>query len=350
MIFDRLFSTFTYDIGIDLGTANTRVGIKGKGVVIHEPSVVAIHKQTKEVLAVGKEAKEMLGRTPANVVAIRPLKDGIIVDFDTTQAMLQYFINKVHSEYGGYSIVPRPRVVIGVPSSITDVEKQAVIDAAEAAGAREAYVIEEPMAAAIGAGLPVQEPIGSMVVDIGGGTTDIAIISLGGIVVDKTIRIAGDEMDEQVVDYLRERYNLLIGRRTAEQVKIDIGSAFPPKKEKFAKVQGRDMLKGLPRAIEVSGSEIREAISPSIAKITEAIREAIEDAPPELVSDIFTQGILLTGGGGMLDGLDLFWKDKLKVSIKRAPNPSLSVVLGTLEALNQVKLLKHLKESERSLI
>lgn len=349
-MFGKLFSFLSFDIGIDLGTANTRVGILGKGVVIHEPSVVAINKHTKEVLAVGKEAKEMLGRTPANVVAIRPLKDGIIVDFDTTQAMLKYFINKVHAEYGSYGTIPRPRVVVAVPSAITEVEKQAVIDAVESAGAREAYVIEEPMAAAIGVGLPVQDPIGNMVVDIGGGTTDIAIISLGGIVVDKTIKIAGDEMDDQVVDFIRERYNLLIGRRTAEQIKMQIGSAYPLKKEKSMHVQGRDMLKGLPKSIEVTTVEIREAISPSLYAMTEAIKEAIEDAPPELVSDIYTQGILLTGGGGKLEGLDSYWQDQLKIKVHRAENPSLSVVYGTLAVLTQVDVLKRLKESERSLI
>jgi rod shape-determining protein MreB len=349
-MFGKFFSVFSFDIGIDLGTANTRVGIKNKGVVIHEPSVVAINKVTKEVLAVGKEAKEMLGRTPANVIAIRPLKDGIIIDFDTTLAMLKYFINKVHYEFGTYSTIPRPRVVIGVPSSITEVEKQAVVDAAESAGAREAYVIEEPMAAAIGIGMPVEEAVGNMIVDIGGGTTDIAIISLGGIVVDKTIKIAGDEMDDQVVDFMRERYNLLIGKRTAENIKMKIGAAYPLKKEKSMQVQGRDMLKGLPKAVEVTSVEIREAISPSIFQITDAIKEAIEDAPPEIVTDIYTQGILITGGGSQIEGLDQYWRDVLKIQIKRAPNPSLSVVLGTLQVLNQVDVLKRLKESERSLI
>ncbi len=349
-MFDSLFQLFTFDIGIDLGTANTRVGIKGKGVVMNEPSVVAINKNTKEVLAVGKEAKEMLGRTPASVVALRPLKDGIIVDFDTTLAMLKYFIQKVHQENATYSTVPRPRVIIGVPSSITEVEKQAVLDAAEAAGAREAYVIEEPMAAAIGVGIPVNEPLGNLVVDIGGGTTDIAIISLGGIVVDKTIPIAGDEMDEQIVDFMRERYNLLIGKRTAEKLKMEVGAAIPLKKEKSTMIQGRDLLKGLPRSMEVVSSDIREAVMPSIIAMTEAIQEAIEDAPPELVSDIYTQGILLTGGGGKLEGLDKFWEQELKVKVKKAPEPSLSVVLGTLEALNHVDILKKLKEAERTLL
>jgi rod shape-determining protein MreB len=349
-MFESFFQLFTYDIGIDLGTANTRVGIKGKGVVLHEPSVVAINKNTKEVLAVGKDAKEMLGRTPASVVALRPLKDGIIVDFDTTLAMLKYFINKVHKEFATYSTVPRPRVVIGVPSSITEVEKQAVLDAAEAAGAREAYVIEEPMAAAIGVGIAVNEPIGNLVVDIGGGTTDIAIISLGGIVVDKTIPIAGDEMDEQIVDFIKERYGVLIGRRTAERIKMEVGTATPVKKEKFFAIQGRDLLKGLPRSIEVGSHDVMEAIMPSIRAMTDAIKEAIEDAPPELVSDIYSQGILLTGGGGKLENLDKYWEQELKIKVKRAPDPSLSVVYGTLKALDQIDVLKRLKEAERSLL
>lgn len=349
-MFESLFKLFTFDIGIDLGTANTRVGISGKGIVLHEPSVVAINKNTKEVLAVGKEAKEMLGRTPASVVALRPLKDGIIVDFDTTLAMLKYFITKVHKENATYSTVPRPRVVIGVPSSITEVEKQAVLDAAESAGAREAYVIEEPMAAAIGAGIPVNEPFGNLVVDIGGGTTDIAIISLGGIVVDKTIPIAGDELDEHVVDYIKDRFGVLIGRRTAERIKMEVGTAMPLKKEKFVSIQGRDLLKGLPRSIEVGSHDVMQAIMPSIKVMTDAIKEAVEDAPPELVSDIYSQGILLTGGGGKLEGLDKYWEQELKIKVKRATDPSMSVVLGTLEALNHIDVLKRLKEAERSLL
>ncbi len=349
-MFDNLFAFLTLDIGIDLGTANTRVALKDKGVVIHEPSVVAINTNTKEVIAVGKEAKEMIGRTPANVVAIRPLKDGIIVDFDITLAMLKYFIVKVHQDYGKIYTIPRPRVVIGVPSSTTEVEKQAVIDAAEAAGAREAYVIEEPMAAAIGAGLPIQEAIGSLIVDIGGGTTDIAIISLGGVVVDKTIKIAGDEMDDAVIDFMREKYALLIGRRTAEQLKISLASAFPLKKERTATVHGRDMSKGLPKSIEVSSIEIREALVPAINQITDALKEAIEDAPPELVSDIYTQGVLLTGGGGQLEQLDKYWESILKIPVKRSKDPSLSVVLGTIEVLNHIALLKQIKQSRNSLL
>lgn len=349
-MFESFFQLFTFDIGIDLGTANTRVGIKGKGVVLFEPSVVAINKATREVLAVGKEAKEMLGRTPASVIALRPLKDGIIIDFDTTLAMLKYFIAKVHQEHSTYSTVPRPRVVIGVPSSITEVERQAVIDAAESAGAREAYVIEEPMAAAIGVGIPVNEPIGNLVVDIGGGTTDIAIISLGGIVVDKTIPIAGDEMDEQIVDYLKDRYGILIGKRSAEKIKMTVGSAIPLKKEKFVAVQGRDIVKGLPRSIEIGSNDVAEAVDPSLSAMTDAIKQAIEDAPPELVSDVYSQGILLTGGGGKLEGLDKYWEEALHIKVKRPADPSYSVVLGTLEALKHIDVLRKLKEAEKSLL
>jgi len=349
-MFDSFFKLFTFDIGIDLGTANTRVGIKDKGVVLYEPSVVAINKATKEVLAVGKEAQRMIGRTPASVIALRPLKDGIIVDFDTTLAMLKHFIAKVHKNNSSYSTVPRPRIVVAVPSSITEVERQAVMDATEAAGAREAFIIEEPMAAAIGAGLAVNEPIGNLVVDIGGGTTDIAIISLGGIVVDKTIPIAGDEMNEQIIDFIKERYSVLIGTRTAEKIKIAVGSTQMDKKEKFVKIQGRDLLKGLPKSIDIGSQDVFAAIEPSINAITDAIKEAIEDAPPELVSDIYSQGMLLTGGGGNLKGLDKYWQEILQIKVKVAPEPSYSVVHGTLEALNHIPVLRKLKESQRTLL
>lgn len=340
----------TYDVGIDLGTANTRVGILGQGVVIHEPSVVAINKLNKEILAVGSEAREMLGRTPANVVAIRPLKDGVITDFEITQTMLKYFIRKVHLEHGQSFRLPRPRVIVGVPSSITEVERQAVVDASRAAGAREAYVIEEPMAAAIGVGLPINKAIASMIVDIGGGTTDIAIISLGGIVVDKTLNVAGDEMNESVVSYLQSKYNLLIGGRSAEDIKIAIGSAFPLKKEKKLVVQGRDTVKGLPKAVKVSSVEIREALSRPINQITEAIKEAIEDAPAELVTDIYTTGITIAGGGSKLSGIDKLWQEMLKVPVTRAETPDLSVALGTLQVLKEVELLKKLKQGEDMVI
>jgi len=349
-MFDSLWNLVTFDIGIDLGTANIRVGLQQQGVVIHEPSVVAINKVTKEVLAVGKEAREMLGRTPATVVAVRPLQDGVITDFEITLTMMRYFIRKVHALYGKSFKIPRPRVVVGVPSAITEVEKQAVVDAAKAAGARDAFVVEEPMAAAIGVGLPVNEAIGNMIVDIGGGTTDVAIISMGGIVIDKTIKVAGDEMDEEIVNYVREKYNLLIGRRTAEDIKMAIASAFPLKKERTVMVQGRDMVRGLPKAVELSSIELREALAKPVQAITEAVKEALEDCPPELVADIYRNGIYLTGGGSKLQGIDEYLQDVIKVPVKRAENPGISVALGTLKILSEVDLLKRLKNTEDMVI
>lgn len=347
---NNLFSLFAYDVGIDLGTANIRIGVKDLDFKAIEPSVVAINKLNNEVLAVGEEAKAMLGRTPASVVAIRPLKDGVIVDFNITQAMISYFLNKVHQLKSSMLVIPRPRVLVGVPSSITEVEKQAVIDATIAAGAREAYVIEEPMAAAIGVGLPVNEPIGSMIVDIGGGTTDIAIISLGGIVVDKTINIAGDEMDDVLVDFMKDTYNLLIGRRTAERIKITVGSAYPLKKEKEMMVSGRDLVSGLPKSVKVTSVHVREALSRVLKDITSAIKEALEDAPPELISDIYERGMVISGGGSKLLGLDKFWEEAFGIPVKKAKEPSLSVLYGTLKALGEIEILRKLKESEDQLI
>ena len=345
-----LLSLLTYDVGIDLGTANIRIGVRGKGAVAIEPSVVAINKFNNEVLAVGNEAKKMLGRTPANVVAVRPLKDGVIVDFDITLAMVKYFLGIVHAQKDDFWIIPKPRVLVGVPSSITDVEKQAVIDAVLYAGAREAYVIEEPMAAAIGVGLPVNEPVGNMIVDIGGGTTDIAIISLGGIVVDKTINIAGDEMDELIVEYLKDKYAMLIGYSTAEKIKVKVAKAHPDIEDKTIQVHGRDMISGLPKAVEVSSKEVLDAISPALAKITDAIKEAIEEAPPELVSDIYTRGIVVAGGGSQIPGLNKLWEQELKVPIQIAKDPQFSVLKGTLIALGEVETLKRLKEAESQII
>ncbi len=345
-----LLSLITYDVGIDLGTANVRVGVKNKGLVAIEPSVVAINKISKEVLAVGSQAKSMLGRTPANVVAVRPLKDGVIVDFDITLAMIKYFLNLIHSKKENFWILPKPRVLIGVPSSITDVEKQAVIDAALFAGAREAYVIEEPMATAIGVGLPVNEAIGNMVVDIGGGTTDIAIISLGGIVVDKTINIAGDEMDELIVEYMKEKHSLLIGYSTAEKIKMNLAIAHPEMEVKEQEVHGRDLISGLPKAIKIESFEIMEAISSALQKITDAIKEAIEDAPAELVSDIYTRGIVVAGGGSQIPGLDKLWEQSLHVPIKIAKDPQLSVLRGTLKALEHIDTIKKIKEVEDQII
>src|SRR6186713_3470522 len=301
-MFNYLFSLFSNDMGIDLGTANTLVYVKGQGIVLREPSVVAIEKDTRNVLAIGAEAKRMLGKTPANIIAVRPLRDGVISDFDVTEQMIKYFVHKVHDRVG---LIPRPRMLIGIPSGVTEVEKRAVRDAAINSGARWARLIEEPMAAAIGAGLPVSEPSGSLVVDIGGGTTEVAVISLGGIVVSRSIRIGGDEMDMDIVGYARREYNLFLGERTAEEIKIAVGSAFPEEKsEKTVTFRGRDLLTGLPRSIEVGADQIREAIEPSVAQIIDTVKDTIEETPPELVADIMDQGIVVAGGGALLAGLD----------------------------------------------
>ena len=296
----KFFDSFSKDMGIDLGTANTLVSMRGKGIVLREPSVVAIQRDTGEILAVGEEAKKMLGRTPGNIVAIRPLKDGVIADFDTTQAMLKYFIQKAT---GGFSFF-RPRVVVGVPSGLTEVERRAVIDATIQAGAREAYLIEEPMAAAIGAGLPVHDPTGNMVVDIGGGTTEVAVISLGGIVSSRSIRIGGDELDEAIIQYMKRTYNLLIGERTAESVKMTIGSAMPSPEEESMDIRGRDLVTGLPKTLPVSVREIELALSEPVSAIVDAVKVTLEKTPPELSADIMDRGIVMTGGGSQLRRLD----------------------------------------------
>ena len=298
---NALLGLFSLDIGIDLGTANTLVYIRNKGIVINEPSWVSIDKKTKRVLAIGIEAKEMAGRTPANIVAIRPLRDGVISEFDITEAMLKYFIKKAHHHL--LLTTPRPRVVVGIPSGVTEVEKRAVKQATLSAGAREAFLIEEPMAAAIGAGLPVTEAVGSMVVDIGGGTTEVAVFSLGGIVVSKSMRIAGDEMDDEIVNYARQKYNLLVGPRTAERIKMTIGSAYPLKEEKTMALRGRNLVTGLPDSIEVSSIEIREALSGAVALIVESVRDTLDQTPPELIADLMEQGICLAGGGAQLQGM-----------------------------------------------
>ena len=296
----KFFDSFSKDMGIDLGTANTLVSMRGKGIVLREPSVVAIQRDTGEILADGEEAKKMLGRTPGNIVAIRPLKDGVIADFDTTQAMLKYFIQKAT---GGFSFF-RPRVVVGVPSGVTEVERRAVIDATIQAGAREAYLIEEPMAAAIGAGLPVHDPTGNMVVDIGGGTTEVAVISLGGIVSSRSIRIGGDELDEAIIQYMKRTYNLLIGERTAESVKMTIGSAMPSPEEESMDIRGRDLVTGLPKTLPVSVREIELALSEPVSAIVDAVKVTLEKTPPELSADIMDRGIVMTGGGSQLRRLD----------------------------------------------
>ncbi|MCK9368955.1 rod shape-determining protein [Candidatus Dojkabacteria bacterium] len=349
-IFDSIWESLTYDIGIDLGTANTMVYLRGKGIVVSEPSVVAIDKKTNKVLAVGKEARQMIGRTPASVVAIRPLKDGVINDFDTTQAMLHHFISQAHAYFGKSFKIPRPRVIVGVPSSVTEVERQAVIDAAKTAGARQVFIVEEAMAAAIGADLPVEQASGSMIVDIGGGTSDIAVISLGDIVVDKTIRIAGDEMDQDIVNYMRDKYNLLIGDRTAEDAKISSGSASPLAKEKTVMINGRDLLSGLPKSVEVSSVEIREAIMNSLDQIGEAVKDAIEETPPELLTDLLTCGINLAGGIALLPGIAQYFQERLNLPVKVVNDPIAAVARGTAAMLDHIALLEKIQKSWDELV
>lgn len=344
-MFDSLWNAVTLDVGIDLGTANTLVAVVGKGIMINEPSVVAVRKKTKEVLAVGNEARQMIGRTPASVIAIRPLKNGVITDFDTTQAMIRYFIERVHDLSPKFLKIPRPRVAIGVPSSVTEVERQAVVDAARGAGARRVYLIEETIAGAVGVGLPIEDASGSMIVDIGGGTTDIAVISLGGIVVDKTISVAGDEMDLDILNYVKHKYNLLVGERSAEEVKIAIGSASPPKEEKAVVLQGRDLVTGLPKSIEISSIEIREALMNTLNQITEAIRDAIEETPPEILADLASSGAVIAGGGAQLYGLDKFLKDRLKLPIIIADDPLTAVARGTAKMLERPDLLSKAEAS-----
>lgn len=331
---------FSRDLGIDLGTANTLVYVQGKGIVISEPSVVAIERRTKRVLAVGAEAKAMVGKTPANIIAVRPLKDGVIADFDVVEQMLHYFISKVHSNvlFGAH-----PRVVVGIPSGVTEVEKRAAEEAALSAGAREAHVIEEPMAAAIGAGLPVNEPVGNMVIDVGGGTTEIAVISLGDIVVNHSIRIAGDEIDESIMQFARRDHNLVIGERMAEHAKIMAGSAYPLEEELRVILRGRDLLTGLPKAVEVSSVELRDAISGPVTTIVDLAKTALEQTLPELVADIMEQGITLAGGGALLKGLDRRLMAELKMPVRTAEDPLTCVARGT------GKVVESLETYERTL-
>jgi rod shape-determining protein MreB len=328
---------FSKDLGIDLGTANTLVFVRGRGVVISEPSVVAIDKRSKRVLAIGAEAKRMVGRTPANIVAIRPLKDGVIADFEIVESMLRYFINRVHEEV---ALLPRPRVVVGIPSGVTEVERRAVSDAAVNAGAREAYLIEEPMAAAIGSDLPITEPSGSMIVDIGGGTTEVAVISLGGIVISKSVRVAGDEIDEMILQFARREYGLLIGERTAEQTKLTAGSAHDDVPETKVTLRGRDVVSGLPKSVELSSREIREAIEAPVAIIVEAVTTTIEETPPELIADIMDQGITLAGGGALLQGLDRRIAEETKMPVAVADDPLTCVVRGTGRCLEDLDTLR----------
>ncbi len=322
-----LLGLFSLDIGVDLGTANTLVHVRGKGIVINEPSWVAMDKRTRQPLAIGLEAKEMVGRTSGSIIVVRPLRDGVISEFEITEAMLEYFIGKVHEQ----SVVPlpRPRVVIGIPSGVTEVEKRAVYDASMSAGARETFLIEEPTAAALGAGLPISETRGSMIVDIGGGTTEVAVLSMGGVVVSRSLRVAGDEMDQDIVQYVRNKYNVLIGERVAEQVKWNIGSAFPLPVEKTIDIRGRNMVTGLPESIEISSVEVREAVTQSVQVIVETIKDALDEVPPEIVSDLMDIGICLSGGGALLQGLADRLSDELNLRVWVAEDPLTCVVRGT---------------------
>ncbi len=336
---------FSRDIGIDLGTANTLVHVKGKGIVVREPSVVAINKNSRTILAVGDDAKSMIGRTPGDIVAIRPMKDGVIADFDITQSMLQHFIKRAIT--GGF--FSKPRVVICVPSGVTEVEKRAVEEATLSAGAKEAYLIEEPMAAAIGANLPVEEPCGSMIVDIGGGTSEVAVISLGGVVTSKSLRIAGDEFDEAIVHYVKKEYSLMVGERSAEQIKVTIGAAYPKPKEEYMDIRGRDLITGLPKNITISSSEITEALKEPINSIIDAIKLTLEKTPPELASDIIDKGIMLAGGGALLSGLDKLIKEETGMPVTIAEEPLDCVAIGTGRVLEEIETLKKVLLSPRKL-
>lgn len=334
---EAILGRFSRDMGIDLGTANTLVFVRGRGIVLREPSVVAIQQNQRSVaLAVGEEAKQMLGRTPGNIIAIRPLMDGVIADFDVAETMLKHFIQKAHDGRGFF----RPRMVIGIPSGVTGVERRAVQDAAYQAGAREVYLIEEPMAAAIGAGLPVSEPTGSMIVDIGGGTTEVAVISLGGIVVSKSVRIAGDELTDATVHFLKKAHNLSIGERTAEEIKIRLGSAYPRGDEKIMEVRGLNLVSGLPRTVTISSSEVREAIQEPVTAIVDAVRDTLEKTPPELAADIIDRGIVLAGGGALLQGLDELISHDTEMPVHIADDPLSCVVLGAGRVLEEFPTLK----------
>lgn len=335
---DKFLGNIASDIGIDLGTAFSLVYVKGKGIVINEPSVVAINKKTKQILAIGIEAKSMVGRTPSHIVAIRPLVDGVVSDFEVTEAMLKYFIEKVHKTK--FSLVPRPRVVVGIPYGVTEVERRAVEEAALNAGARQVFLIEEPMAAAIGAGLPVHEATGCMVVDIGGGTTEVAVISLGGIVTSRSLRVAGDELNEDIINYAREQYNLLLGERSAEEIKIHIGSAHPQPQRMTHPMRGRDLLTGLPKEIQISDEEVRKALQKSVNTIVDAVKLTVEETPPELLADIMDRGIVLAGGGALLLGLDKLLQEATHVPVTIAEDPLSCVARGTGQVLDNIDSLQ----------
>ncbi len=337
---NRVLGLFSHDVGIDLGTANTLVYVRGQGIVINEPSVVALNTKTGQVLAIGDEAKKMVGKTPGNIVATRPLVDGVVSDFEVTEQMLRYFIDKVHKE--SFTIFPRPRVVIGIPSGVTEVEKRAVEDASTNAGARQTLLIEEPMAAAIGSRLPIQDAAGSMIVDIGGGTTEVALISLGGIVASRSLRIAGDELTEDIMQYARDEFSLQIGERTAENIKIAIGSAYPLEGLKPVPMRGRDLVSGLPKEIIVTPEQIRQALVKSIRQVVEAIKITIEETPPELVADIMDKGIILAGGGALLKGLDLLIHQETKMPVVIADDPLTAVVRGTGLVLEDIDSMKEI--------
>ncbi len=339
-----MFSRFSKDIGIDLGTANTLVHVKNKGIVVREPSVVAVNSYTNEVLAVGNAAKEMLGRTPGNIVAMRPMKDGVIADFDKTQAMLRYFIHQALPN----SKFVKPSVIVCIPSGVTEVERRAVEDSVMQVGAKEAFLIEEPMAAAIGAGLPVEEPTGCMVVDIGGGTSEVAVLSLGGIVTSKSLRVAGDDLDEAIIQYIRKNHNLSTGERTAEQVKFELGSAYPIGEDKSMEIKGRDILTGLPKTITITTAEVRIALKEEVYAIIDAIKTTLERTPPELAADIMDRGIMLTGGGAMLRGLDMLISEETGIPVHVAENPLDCVVLGTGKVLDEINVLRNTLVSSKS--
>jgi rod shape-determining protein MreB len=341
---DRILGLFSRDIGIDLGTANTLVHVRDRGIVISEPSVVAIEAKSKRVLAIGAEAKRMVGRTPANIIAVRPLRDGVISDFDVTEQMIRYFVDKVHDRIG---LLPRPRMIIGIPSGVTEVEKRAVLDAALNAGARWARLIEEPMAAAIGAGLPVSEPSGSLIVDIGGGTTEVAVISLGGIVTSQSIRTAGDDLDQAIIAWMKKEYSLMLGERTAEEIKMTLGSAFPLPQEPEAEVRGRDMISGLPKTVVVSSAEVRMALEEPLHAIVDAVRTTLDQTPPELAGDIMDRGLVLTGGGALLRGLDERLRHETGMPVHIAHDPLTSVALGAGKCVEEFEALQQVLVSDR---
>lgn len=343
LLIDDILGLFSHDIGIDLGTANTLVHVRGKGILLREPTIITQHRKTKKIVAVGSEAKKMLGKTPLNIISIRPLKDGVINDLEAAEALIKHFITKVHETPSKFPKIPRPKVVVAIPSGVTEVERRAVRDAAMKAGAREVFLIEEPMAAAIGANLPINDPKGSMIVDIGGGTTEIAVISLGGVVVSRSIRIAGDEMDQDIINYARSRYNLLLGEKTAEEIKIAGASAYQTKNETKLTMRGRDLATGLPSVIQISSGEIREAIGETLNQIIAGIKDIIEETPPELVGDFLQNGLIITGGGSLLPGIKELVEKETKIPVTVDEDPLSTVVKGAGKVLDDFELLQTIK-------